>query len=449
MLLSRGHISRSVAVLACLVLGLAASDAAAQATPDRLAFVVGNSAYETREDNQPLRNSKLNLVTPQTDALAYVDALEDMGWEIINEAILNRSARALRDDLATAAKQITAGSEVVFIFNGHGFSDNSTNYLVGVPNSGERYSSPGDMQTGSVSLEEVVRSLSEGGPKRIILIINACGDEPLVSNISRRPVRQDFSDIKSEVLVLYSSSPRGIAYDVMSTTERQEARMAGAGPVYSLFTRFFLEKMVEDRALLSIFTDVRIAVEHQSGFAAAERVQEGSLQNLRQIPHVLMDNIDGSFRLASAGDGGNPAAGSDWRADPRLCRVEEEARQEALQLRVDGQMATGVVGDAVSACIVEAALGDLGIAKIGYDAEERSVIVSQPNTVSSFRAGDRIALVNVLTEGEPRQRFSFSSLDQFSDLLARTYFMPGRKFAFGWKRSDGTLPASGFEARSF
>lgn len=449
MRVTRAFSGRCLAAIATLVLALAGSGALAQPTPDRLAFVVGNGAYERRADNQPLQSSKLNLVTPRADALAYVDVLEEMGWQVINEAFLDRSARALRDDLAAAAKQITSGSEVVFVFNGHGFSENSANYLVGVPNSGERYKSPGDLQTGSVSLEEVVKALSEGGPKRIVLIINACGDEPLLSNSSRRPVRQDFDDINAELLVLYSSSPRGIAYDVVSNSERTEAEMEGADPVYSLFTRNFLEQIREERPLLSIFTDVRIAVEHQSGFAAAERVRSGALQRLRQIPHVLIDSIDGRFQLADSGTSTETDESADWRADPRLCRVDPEALQQAIALRAEGKMGAGVLGDAVKACIVEGALGDLGIAKVGYDAEERSVIVGQASTVSTFHDGDRIAIVNVFLAGEPRQRVSFGSLGVFNSLLARTYFLPGSQFAFAWKRSDGTLPGSGFEARSF
>lgn len=429
------------------VLCLTFGTASAQVSLDRLAFVVGNSSYEWRSDDQPLPGSKLNLVTPRADALAFADTLEGLGWQLINDALFDRSARALRDDLAAAAKQITSGSEVVFVFNGHGFSDNDTNYLVGVPETGERYHTPGDMQTGSVSLDEVITVLSEGEPKRIILIINACGDEPLVSTASRESVRPDYDELKPEILVLYSSSPRGIAYDVIGNGERLEAEMEGAGPVHSLFSRHFLAQMIEKRPLLSIFPEVRIAVERQSEFAADDRNLSTKLA--RQIPHVLFDNIDGRFQLARGDSSEMPAVRADWRMDPRFCRVDEDARQQAIKLRAEGQMGLGPGGDAVRSCLVEGALGDLGIAKIGYDAEARSVIVNQTNTASTFRAGDRISLVNVALPGQARQRFTPTSLDAFNDMLARTYFSPGSKFAFGWRRSDGTLPASGFEPRSF
>ena len=205
--------------------------------------------------------------------------------------------------------------------------------------------------------------------------------------------------------------------------------------------------MIEERSLLSIFAEVRIAVERQSGFAAAER--KLPLRNWRQIPHVLFDNIDGSFQLASGDPEDASSANGDWQTDPRFCRVNESALQQAIKLRGEGLMGVGPQGDAVRACIVEGALGDLGIAKIGYDAEARSVIVNQTNTASPFRAGDRIARVNVAIPSQPRQGFTFGSLEVFNDMLARIYFSPGSKFAFGWRRSDGTLPASGFEPRSF
>lgn len=438
------------AALTSLACWIAAGGVAAQQAPDRLAFVVGNGSYEWRAENQPVEGSRLNLLTPRNDALAYVDALEGLGWQIINEAIVDRSARALLDDLAAAATQITAGSEVVFIFNGHGFSDNNVNYLVGVPESGERYHTPGDMQAGSVSLDKVIQTLSEGDPRRIILIINACGDEPLVGGTSRRPARPDFDDLKPEILVLYSSSPRGIAYDIIDNAERLEARSADADPVYSLFSRNFLGQIAEERPLLSIFADVRITVERQSSYAATDR--NLPLRSWRQIPHVLYDSIDGRFQLttAEAGEEGDTGpTGLDWRADARLCRVDEDARRAALAAREQGQIGLGPEGEAVRACILEAALGDLGVAKVGYDAEANSVIVSQTNTASSFRSGDRIALVTVVRDGQPRKRFTFTSLEVFNDMLARSYFSPGSKFAFAWRRNDGTLPASGFELRSF
>ncbi|MEM6824516.1 MAG: caspase family protein [Pseudomonadota bacterium] len=444
--------------LAIGVLVLPASQA--QAAKDRFAFIVGNSAYVRGANNEPLKNSVFNLVTPTNDAVAYAEALEGLGWEVINEGLVNKTRRKLLADLDEASKRVTQGSEVVFIFNGHGFSDDGTNFLVGVPETGERFSSVPDMETGSISLDDVVSKLSVGRPERIILIINACGDEPLVSDASRAPARPIFDDIDSEILVLYSSSPRGIAYDLLDNSER-EVRSSGDDfglvlsseeteqprEVLSLFSRYMVPLLTEDRPLVSLFTEVRMAVEAQSRFSATDRGLP--ILEWRQIPHVLYDTIDGSFSLVSADvDEETTANASDWRDDGRLCRIENEFLEEALSLRQQGIADTSPQAQAVKDCILEAALSDLGISSLGFDAEGGSVIISQTNTVSEFRTNDRISMANVMLEGR-RERFFFQSLDVFQDMLASTYFEPGSQFAFGWRRNDGTLPASGFARKDF
>lgn len=449
------HILRSaLAGLGLIVFG--AVSALAQVAPDRLAFVIGNQSYESSSDNVAINGSPLNLLTPRNDALGYVDALESVGWTVINESFSDRSRRSLENDLDAASTRVTEGSEVLFIFNGHGFTDGGENFLVGVPETGERYRSIGDMRAGSITLENVIRKLNIGRPARIILIINACGDEPLVSEASRAPVRPRFDDAGNEILVLYSSSPRGIAYDIMDNSEREPAGGAlGLGlepevPLYSLFSRNFIPKIEDDRPLLSLFTEVRLEVEQQSTFAASDR----GLPPLgwRQIPHVLYDTISGGFSLSQSPAAGEVAQtdGADWRRNAQLCRVDPAKRDEALALRAAaGSAEDGPDGTALRACILEAALGDLGILKLGFDADAKSVIVSETNTASSFRSQDRIAMANVVLQGQPRQRFSFQSLDIFQDMLARHYFAEGSKFVFGWRRTDGSLPASGFEPRNF
>lgn len=442
-------------VFAVTALAILPFGAKAQGAVDRLAFIVGNSAYVRGSNNEAIRNSTFNLITPPNDALAYAQALEEMKWEVMNDALVNRSRRALLNDLDEASKRVTQGSEVLFIFNGHGFSNGDTNFLVGVPETGDRFSSVADMEDGSISLDVVVEKLSAGRPSRIILIINACGDEPLVSEASRAPSRPIFDDIESEILVLYSSSPRGIAYDLLDNSEKEPrgddvlslGSEAEQAPLLSLFSRNMMPHIADQRPLLSIFTDVRLKVEAQSRFSASDR----GLPSLgwRQIPHVVYDTIDGAFSLAPADrEQAKGTAVSDWRENPRLCRVEQVYRDEALSLRAAGAMGATPDGDAIRSCILEAALGDLGIASLGFDADGASVIISQTNTASDFRPEDRISMANVTRNGE-RERFFFQSLDVFRNMLASNYFDPGSKFSFGWRRNDGTLPASGFAQKSF
>ena len=81
-------------------------------TPDRFAYIIGNSAYETFQGNK-IDGSPFNLVTPVNDARRYAEAMETLGWEVLNDARFERSAEAIRRELEIALNKITPGSEVV------------------------------------------------------------------------------------------------------------------------------------------------------------------------------------------------------------------------------------------------------------------------------------------------------------------------------------------------
>ncbi|MEO1732402.1 MAG: caspase family protein [Pseudomonadota bacterium] len=427
-----------------VVAGVTAWTAQAQSAPDRFALVFGNTGYERRADGKEVVNSPINLRSPENDARAYIGALEGLGWEVLNTSFANRTAAGLQNDLDKAARRITAGSEVVFIFNGHGFSEGDRNYLVGVPEDGERYASVGDMRVGSIDLEDVVDRLSQGSPARIVMIINACGDEPLVTNTSQAPARPRFDERVSEILVLYSSSPKGIAYDWVDTDDLEQP----ADEVLSAFTRTFQPIMSQDRPLLSLFTEARLEVERLTVAAASAR-NRPDRQGL-QIPHVLFDTINGQFNLADASDTSVDAVQfADWRLQPQSCRFNPDSLGEALQLRDGPAALEGAEEQAVKSCILAAALGDLGIQRLSFDDSRRGVVVALSGPDAVFRNKDLISMANVTPSGENRQRYNFRSLDIFRDMLSEHYFTPGHNITFAWKRNDGTLPGSGFTSRDF
>ncbi|APX14314.1 caspase family protein [Tateyamaria omphalii] len=162
------QIMRRVRYIAALILSATMLPQASlgQSAPDRFAFVIGNFGYERRADGEPMKSSNFNLVSPERDVPQYVDVLQNkLGWTILNPAVIDRTSSSMRNDLNKAAAQITAGSEVLFVFNGHGFSQGEANYLVGVPEDGERYTDVGEMVTGSIRLQEVIEVLSQSSPR--------------------------------------------------------------------------------------------------------------------------------------------------------------------------------------------------------------------------------------------------------------------------------------------
>jgi hypothetical protein len=405
---------------AYLIIGLIvlSGGASASGIPDRFAFVIGNGAYERDAGGNKLKSSTFNLETPENDARAYIDILGKQGWQILNKLNVNVQAARMLDDLKAAASQITEGSEVVFVYTGHGFTELGENYLVGIPDDHKIYPRFSDMRAGSISLNTIVRVLAQSRPARIVLIINACSDEPLLEDVSIAPERPEFDAGVAEVLVLYSSSPDGIAYDVLDTVDKQTSG------VLSVFSRSFTKLLSEDRPLLSIFADARIEVEGLSRRPAKAKGDER--RAALQIPHVLYDTIDGRFNMA------NPAATlddrtqtDDWRVDPFVCRVREEALAEALGLRANQTWENGVEQSAVQACIVSAAYADLGIDSLSYDGAREGVVVARVGADSKLATGDLIARINVKCDGKNTERERLETMDQFLSLLNTYYFSSG------------------------
>ncbi|MGR3637405.1 MAG: caspase family protein [Shimia sp.] len=431
-----------------LAANLCAAPLVAQSAPDRFAFVVGNSAYERRADGQMIESSTLNLYSPRHDASKYVDVLEGMGWEVLNEVPFDRTAASLENDLDAAARRITSGSEVVFVFNGHGFSQGTSNYLVGVPDDAERYASVGDMRAGSIELSDVVARLAEANPARIILIINACGDEALVDGANLAPTKPRFDTSVEEVLVLYSSSPKGVAFDFVDSPDLEGENdgfdLGGEVAVHSVFSRAFLSFMEKDEPLLTVFAETRIEVEKISRRAADFRNMPGR-QGL-QIPHVLFDTINGQFNLADvSGTLSSTSLGTDWRHDPQVCRFSPDSLQEAHALRAQ----TGIENNPQArACILAAALADMGIEKLGFDSSLGGVIVVQTTPDALFGRGDLITRLTV-SNSEGREKLRFKQLSDFAGVLAQYFNEPGHKLVFSWKNEEAEGKKSGFKGIEF
>lgn len=342
---------------------------------------------------------------------------------------MNLTSATMDRVVSEAATQITQGAEIVFIYSGHGYSEQQQNYLVGVSEDGERYLDVVDMRSGSVLVNDVIERLAVNDPKRIVVIVNACSDEPLVPAASLRPARPDFDGIGSEILLLYSSSPRGVAYDVLSNEERRNPA------ILSAFTREFLEYAEYDLPLLEVFTKTRIGVEKLSSVTAAGTGAAG--RQALQIPHVLYDSINGAFSL------NQPLSAmefldTDWRKAPSACRASPAALEEALSLRGDQSWSSSEERAAMEACIVEAAAGEMGIQKYSF-AEDGGgqVEVVQGAKDRVFQSGDVISRIMVYDDQNKRTDvLKLNDLEVFKSALASHAFKDGWSMRMYTKRDD-------------
>ena len=87
---------------------------------NRLALVIGNDGYKNIGVLQKAR----------ADAKSYADLLRDKGYSV--ETYYDLGFSNMQGAVAQFVKKIQPGDTVVFVYSGHGWSDASTNYIVGV-----------------------------------------------------------------------------------------------------------------------------------------------------------------------------------------------------------------------------------------------------------------------------------------------------------------------------
>lgn len=414
-------------------------------SPNRYAFVIGNSAYETFQGDK-IEGSPFNLFTPANDARQYASVLTNLGWKVLNSARIERTSEAIVRDLETALNEITPGSEVLFVFNGHGFSIDSTNFIVGIPPPDDSYASVSEMVSGSITIDYVVERLASRNPSRIIMVINACGDQPLLDSVETAPARVNFPGVAAEVLIVYSSSPRGVAYDFIDSQEK-----AGEGQdtkLTSVFSRTLLKQMQIDQPFLSAFTTARIETERLSLQAASFRGLPASTG--RQIPHVVHDTINGRFNLFDVTETFlESSQRADWRLAPSSCRLNDANLSEALALR-DGQTQPNAQDStSMQACIFQAGLQDLGVDQITFDGGRGGVVFSTVAADSKFKQRDLVRSVSILRADGTSRTLDFERLTQFQEILFENVRKPGTTIVFTRIGAAETGGGSSFVTHSY
>jgi hypothetical protein len=132
----------------------------------RVALVIGNNAYE----NVPALQKAVN------DASAISQELAKLGFDVVSAENVGR--RAMSRALVELESKIESGDTALIYFAGHGFAVDGTNYLlpVDVPAAG-----PGEeglVRDASFAANGLSDRLQEKGAATVILILDACRDNP-------------------------------------------------------------------------------------------------------------------------------------------------------------------------------------------------------------------------------------------------------------------------------
>ena len=171
-----------------------------QSAPARIVLVIGNSEYE----HTPLRN-------PLNDAALMVKTLEDVGFEVMDFANLDR--RELNRAFLRFGDRIKeAGSDTVSLVYhaGHGAQVNGENYLIPVKSliEDER-----DVDIEGVRASSLLRILGKANAALNIVILDACRNNSFKtsSRSSQRGLAR--MDAPTGTLLAYSTAPGQIAED--------------------------------------------------------------------------------------------------------------------------------------------------------------------------------------------------------------------------------------------
>jgi len=233
--------------LAALALVFALVSAVFASTPEnRVALVIGNSAYEATDD----------LKNPQNDANAIADKLESMGFDVVKGS--NLTYDTLRDTIRSFAKKARKADVTIFYYAGHGISVDGVNYIVPVD---AKIDDPVDWEFEVYEVDEILRLVDRSaGPSLIFL--DACRDNPLAQKLAglqglgnRSLNTRGLSRIPTEQLgvtgsvIAYATEPGQVAADgVGQNSPFAEALLKHLGvantdfaSVTSLITRDVLE----------------------------------------------------------------------------------------------------------------------------------------------------------------------------------------------------------------
>jgi hypothetical protein len=163
----------------------------------RVALVIGNSAYETA----PLKN-------PVNDAQDIAQALRELGFEVIYRENLdqNNMKRAIR----AFGEKIRHGEIGLFYYAGHGVQVKGENYLVPI---GAKVDSEEEVEYEGVNAGFVLAQMEKARNSMNIVILDACRNNPFARSFRSESRGLAVMNAPSGVLIAYATAPGSVASD--------------------------------------------------------------------------------------------------------------------------------------------------------------------------------------------------------------------------------------------
>jgi uncharacterized caspase-like protein len=264
------------------------------AMEQRIALVIGNSAYSS----SPLKN-------PVNDATDTADALQKLGFMVILKK--NANLETMEEAIEDFGNRLKRGGVGLFYYAGHGVQVNGVNYLIPI---GAKINRETDVKYHSVDANKILDEMGNANNGLNIVLLDACRDNPYARKF-RSATRG---------LAIVSSAPVGtfISY---STAPGQVAR-DGEGR-NSPYTKALLQYVKEPGLTIEdVFKGVRQKLRKETG----------------QVPWEL-SSLEGKFFFVSGEASKTAEVVKEATATPAVeldpQRMEIESERERLQKQRD------------------------------------------------------------------------------------------------------------------
>jgi uncharacterized caspase-like protein len=172
---------------------------AGAATGERVALVIGNSAYP-----------KAALLNPRNDARAIGDLLRQAGFVV--DQRLDTTQSQLREAVTHFGESIKDPQVKfgLFYYAGHGLQLDWRNYLVPVS---AKISTLEDVRQQTVDVSELLAYMDQAKGRNFLVILDACRDDPFAGSF--RPPARGLSQFDAPVgsLLAFATAPGNVAID--------------------------------------------------------------------------------------------------------------------------------------------------------------------------------------------------------------------------------------------
>ena len=184
-------------LLRALVLLLICAAAHAQQSENRIALVIGNSAYQS----VPLKN-------PVNDSRDMANKLRGLGFTVVERS--NLTVKQIGSTLREFRSKLTPGSVALVFYAGHGLQIKGENYLPAVDADihGEE-----DVPTQSLATRQIMDILGDAKTRLNLVFLDACRDNPFARGFRSASRGLSKESAPSGTLISFATRPGSVASD--------------------------------------------------------------------------------------------------------------------------------------------------------------------------------------------------------------------------------------------